>query len=56
MSFAELQFILAEAVVRGWISGDASEFYKKGIRASLEFSNYGNAYTSDMIDAYVSKM
>ncbi len=37
MGYAELQFILAEAVVRGWISGSADDFYKKGIRASMEF-------------------
>lgn len=54
MGYAELQFILAEAVVRGWISGDASEYYKNGIRASMEFSNYGNAYTETMINNYVN--
>lgn len=54
MGYAELQFILAEAVVRGWISGDASEFYAKGIRASMEFSNYGSAYSADHIDAYIA--
>ncbi|KAA2240619.1 SusD/RagB family nutrient-binding outer membrane lipoprotein [Chitinophaga agrisoli] len=37
MGYAELQFILAEAVVRGWISGSADDFYKKGIQASMEF-------------------
>lgn len=37
VSFAELQFILAEAVLRGWISGNAENYYKNGIRASMEF-------------------
>lgn len=37
VSFAELQFILAEAVLRGWISGSAEDSYKNGIRASMEF-------------------
>ncbi|ASZ14746.1 MULTISPECIES: SusD/RagB family nutrient-binding outer membrane lipoprotein [Chitinophaga] len=35
--YPELQFILAEAVVRGWISGDAAAYYKKGIQSSMEF-------------------
>ncbi|NLR66590.1 SusD/RagB family nutrient-binding outer membrane lipoprotein [Chitinophaga varians] len=37
LGYPELQFVLAEAVVRGWISGDASDYYKKGIQASMEF-------------------
>lgn len=37
IGFAEQNFIIAEAIVRGWIDGDASDFYKKGIKASLDF-------------------
>jgi len=37
MGYAEQQFILAEAVVRGWISGDAGAYYESGIRASFKF-------------------
>jgi len=37
MGYAELQFILAEAVVRGWINGSAADYYNKGIQASMEF-------------------
>src|SRR5690606_16445686 len=37
MGYAEQQFILAEAVVRGWISGDANAYYESGIRASFKF-------------------
>jgi hypothetical protein len=37
MGYAELQFILAEAVVRKWIGGNADDYYKKGIQASMEF-------------------
>lgn len=55
MSYAELQLILAEAVVRGWITGDAETYYKNGIKASLEFSNYDNTYTSGDIDAYLAQ-
>jgi hypothetical protein len=37
VGYAELQFTLAEAVVKGWMNGNADEYYKKGIQASLEF-------------------
>ncbi|RPI45282.1 MAG: SusD/RagB family nutrient-binding outer membrane lipoprotein [Bacteroidetes bacterium] len=37
VGYPELQFNLAEAVVRGWIDGDASAYYYNGIRASMEF-------------------
>jgi hypothetical protein len=39
MSYAELQFILAEAALDGDISGSAQEYYEKGIAAS--FGQYG---------------
>lgn len=39
MSAAEVNFILAEAAVRGWISGDAGTYYWDGIAASL--AQYG---------------
>jgi hypothetical protein len=38
MSYAELQFILAEAHERGFITvGSAEEYYKKGIEASMSY-------------------
>ena len=37
MSYAELQFILAEASEKGWIDGDAAQYYENGIRASVEY-------------------
>lgn len=40
LGYSELQFILAEASVRGWISSDAKSHYEEGIRASFEF--YGS--------------
>ncbi len=36
ISASEVNFTLAEAVVRGWISGSALEYYKKGIETSLD--------------------
>lgn len=48
---AEGNFLLAEAVERGFISGDAAAYYEAGIRASMEYWNV----PSDEIDAYLAK-
>ncbi len=40
MSYAELQFILAEAAQKGWITGgsvEAKKYYEGGVKASMEF-------------------
>lgn len=37
ISYAEHNFNIAEAIVRGWIQGDAAAYYKKGIEASFRF-------------------
>ena len=37
LGYSELQLILAEATVRGWISGDANNYYQNGVRASFKF-------------------
>jgi len=37
VGYPELQFNLAEAAFRGWITGTPVDFYKKGITASMEF-------------------
>jgi len=55
MGYAEVQFLLAEAVVRGWISGNASDYYKKGIEASLNFSNFNTTYSSGDIQTYLNQ-
>jgi hypothetical protein len=36
MNFAELKFILAEAAVKGWISGSAETYYNDGALASIK--------------------
>jgi hypothetical protein len=41
MSYAEVLFLGAEAVTRGWIPGDAAALYREGIRASMQ--EYGVA-------------
>ncbi|MGV3642060.1 MAG: SusD/RagB family nutrient-binding outer membrane lipoprotein [Adhaeribacter sp.] len=42
-AYHELQFILAEAAFREWISGDAETYYNEGIRASCRFFNVPEA-------------
>jgi hypothetical protein len=55
IGYAETQFLLAEAVIRGWISGDANAYYKKGIQASLNFSNFNNIYSATDIQNYLNQ-
>jgi len=38
MSYPELKFLMAEAIVKGFISGDATAQYLEGMTASLEFN------------------
>lgn len=37
LGYAELQFILAEGISRGWVAGNANEHYQKGVAASFSF-------------------
>ncbi|MFD2573584.1 SusD/RagB family nutrient-binding outer membrane lipoprotein [Spirosoma soli] len=37
IGYPELQFNIAEGINRGWSSGNAEEYYKKGIQASWSF-------------------
>lgn len=58
LGYSEVCFILAEACMRGWISGDANDYYHKGIRASMEFiaTYITGAYRHgvDIDDAYIT--
>ena len=36
LTYAQTQFLLAEAVVRGWVPGNAATFFANGIRAHME--------------------
>jgi len=38
LSYAELQFLLAEAVQKGYISGNAQSYFTEGIAASMDFN------------------
>lgn len=39
MTYAELQFLLAEAAEKGLITGDAAQYYNNGIAGSFDFFN-----------------
>jgi hypothetical protein len=43
MTAAESYFVQAEAVVRGYLTGNAQQLYQKGITASFEYLNVGNS-------------
>jgi hypothetical protein len=36
LTYGEVQFMLAEAAVRGWITGDAATFYKNGVTGAMK--------------------
>ena len=36
LGYAETELLLAEATVRNWVSGDATEHYEKGVRAAMQ--------------------
>lgn len=55
MTYAEVQFLLAEGVERGFISaGSAAEYYNKGITASMNYWSNGSLSDSD-IAAYIAQ-
>ena len=64
ISYMEQNFILAEAAVRNWIPDDASTFYKKGIKASLDFIteftpdeetyHHGHSMTNEVKEEYLN--
>lgn len=37
MQYSELQFALAEAAQKGYITGNVNDFYEKGVRASFDY-------------------
>ncbi|MCC8152823.1 MAG: SusD/RagB family nutrient-binding outer membrane lipoprotein [Tannerellaceae bacterium] len=51
LGYPEVQFILAEAINRGWINGDAAFHYTNGIQADMEF--YGISQSD--IDSFLAR-
>ena len=62
VSYQEMNFILAEAAARGFISASAEAYYNEGIRSSMEFTaKYSKGWvpesremTSDYINSYLA--
>jgi hypothetical protein len=56
ITYAQTQLLLAEAVVRGWVQGDAAALYSSGIKAHMEqLSAYTDAAVpAAAIDAYLA--
>ncbi|UHG92875.1 SusD/RagB family nutrient-binding outer membrane lipoprotein [Spirosoma oryzicola] len=56
VTYAQTQLLLAEAAVRGWVTGSAADYYTTGIRAALEqMAQYGSnsAISEAAIKAYL---
>lgn len=53
MNYAELQFILAEASVRGLVSGTAQTYYENGVKAAITM--WGYTVPSDYLTATTAK-
>ncbi|GAB3801196.1 SusD/RagB family nutrient-binding outer membrane lipoprotein [Spirosoma humi] len=54
LTYAQTQFLLAEAAVRGWVTGSAADYFAKGIRANLEqMASYGSTIPEASIKAYL---
>ncbi|GHB77886.1 SusD/RagB family nutrient-binding outer membrane lipoprotein [Persicitalea jodogahamensis] len=52
MTYAQMQFSMAEAALRGWITGSAKTFYEEGIKAS--FQQYG-VYNEAEYKAFIAQ-
>jgi len=48
ISAAEVNFILAEAALKGWVSGSAENYYNEGIKQSFEAWGIGEDYDDYM--------
>ena len=45
MSASEVHFILSEAALKGWITGDAETYYNAGVQQSLNAWGVGDSYS-----------
>ncbi len=50
IGYAELCFNIAEAINRGWVTGDAGAFYEKGIIAAMKFLGIEEGTTIDITE------
>lgn len=50
MNYSEVKFLLAEAALRGWYSGDVESLYEEGIEASMQYCGVASADIEAYID------
>ncbi|MEM6633737.1 MAG: SusD/RagB family nutrient-binding outer membrane lipoprotein [Bacteroidota bacterium] len=56
MTFAEISFYKAEAVLKGYGAGDAQQFFEEGIRAAMTVAPFTDAgLTEDQINSYIAE-
>jgi hypothetical protein len=63
LSYPEQCFIISEAILRGWLTGDAEAYYENGVRAAMSFVadhtpddvqyHHGRKITDEVIDNYL---
>lgn len=58
MQFAEVEFIRAEAIVRGWINGDAETSYYKGMASAINYwvPNFPESVTSTQFAEHLENL
>lgn len=57
MTYAEVEFLLAEAALKGWHNGDATAHYNAGVRASMQQWDIFDptlTVSDEEVDAYLS--
>ena len=55
VGYPELEFNLAEAALRGWITADTADHYRKGITASMQFFGITQSKISSYLNESVVK-
>lgn len=59
MSYAETRFLLAEAMLKGWLSGNPEDYFRAGIKANMEqqqiYGSQGEIAEKD-IQSYLSSV
>ena len=60
LGYAEQQLIIAEAIVRGWVAGNETDYYNLGVKSSFKFyetyaKGLGSYVTAAKADAYLAK-
>lgn len=60
IGYAEQQLTIAEAIVRGWVAGDAASYYEDGVKSSFKFyetyaKGLGTYVTEAKANTYLAK-